>query len=72
MGQPGYVPTTRAAFSTTYRLNVHQSIAWHSRDELEREHVRGEIRAAALAQRMHGQTSMPIFDLGGALLERVG
>lgn len=68
---PRLVGTDRAAFSATYRLNASQSIAWHSADAEEREHVRAEIRAAAIRGAMHGQAAVPVYDLTGALLERI-
>lgn len=71
MSGPGHIALATAPFSAVYRLTVLQSVAWHSADAAEREHVRLEIRAAACARRMHGQLAVPIFDCDGRVLERV-
>ena len=54
-----------------YQLNPSQSLAWHSPDAEEREAIRREIRAAALARLSPHSTEAVIVDFGGAELERL-
>lgn len=54
-----------------YQLNASQSVAWRSADDEEREHVRAEVRAAAVRAMAPHDASALVLDIDGRELERV-
>jgi predicted Fe-S protein YdhL (DUF1289 family) len=53
------------------QLTAMQSAAWHSADDEEREHVRAEVRAAAVRAMAPHDAHAVILDVDGREIERV-